>query len=80
MFVMLLPPSFCVAIVRSTSSQGLIFHTDFPLMVLYMLIDPEENSEYNKFDKFITVLIAEIMKLTSARRNMKRRLTYLGVY
>jgi hypothetical protein len=45
-----------------------------------MLIDPiQENSEYNKFNMLIAVLIGE-MKLTSASRNMKRRLTYLGVY
>jgi hypothetical protein len=77
---MLLPPSIRVAIARSTSSQGLIFHTDSPLKVLHMLIDPiQENSEYNKFNMLIAVLIGE-MKLTSANRNMKRRLTYLGVY
>jgi hypothetical protein len=47
---------------------------------LHMLIDQiQEHPGYSKFNKLIAVLIAE-MKLTSASRNMKRRLTYLGVY
>jgi len=58
---MLLPPSIRVAIARSTSSQGLIFHTDSPLKVLHTLIDPiQENPGYNKFNKLIAVLIAEM--------------------